>query len=238
MQYNPLDNKVQNQPVSQEAQANADENQLTTTKDTSENSEKPVNQAKIDIKIAQNAELIPTDINTQPSSVVVTPFTTNDAVEDVLDQNNISSNSPKTDITLAMDRPYLLDTKVDKPKRFMSKIDNILDAQKDTYAFDMEDEGDVKGIFDGTNEVNLEEIAQRNTLSYQYYNGQLFLYNYHGSYKIIRTDMDNVEKHFLYYDGRFYELKTPQIEKRELSLIKDQNLIEHLQQLVVKLYGK
>ena len=47
-------------------------------------------------------------------------------------------------MNLAMDRPYLFDSRINKTRRFMSKVDNILDAQKDTYAFDVEDEGDIK----------------------------------------------------------------------------------------------
>ena len=159
-------------------------------------------------------------------------------LDDAQNSSELSTLNQKTNHNLATHLPYRYDSKANKSKRFMSKIDNILESQKDTYAFEADDEEDVKGIFDGTNEANLEEIAQRNILSYQYYNDQLFLYNYQGSYKVIRTFIDKQERHFLHYEGRFYELKTPQIEKRELRSVNDSTLINNLQQLVSKLYGK
>lgn len=167
--------------------------------------------------------------------------TATNSLDQALDQENSDtsiSSVPVAKQELITQDTYTYDLKINKPRRFMSKVDNILGAQKEIYAIDPEDEEDVKGIFDGTNEANLEEIAHRNQLSYQYYNEELFLYNYQGSYKIIRIYIKEEERHFLYYQNQYYELNTNQVEKKELRAISNSDLIELLNLARAKFYDK
>ncbi|MDX2302486.1 MAG: hypothetical protein NW226_06775 [Microscillaceae bacterium] len=167
--------------------------------------------------------------------------TATNSLDQALDQENLDtsiSSVPVAKQELISQDTYTYDLKINKPRRFMSKVDNILGAQKEIYAIDPEDEEGVKGIFDGTNEANLEEIAHRNQLSYQYYNEELFLYNYQGSYKIIRIYIKEEERHFLYYQNQYYELNTNQVEKKELRAISNSDLIELLNLARAKFYDK
>ncbi len=106
------------------------------------------------------------------------------------------------------------------------------------YAYLPNEEEGVKGIFDGTNEVKLEDIAARNQLSYQYINGEVFLYNHKTKWLKINIKVDGEEKTFIYYEQEYYELNRNQIEVKELLPISDTTLVQKLDQQRIEVYGK
>lgn len=139
---------------------------------------------------------------------------------------------------LATRQPLDLNQEVDDRTLIDSKVSNIYSAQKDnssaTSAAGSED--DVKGIFDGTNEANLEEIAERNKLNYQYYNNKLFLYPRGAHGKSIKLYNKGLERTFLYYESNYYELKESQVDTQQATPIRDETLIQELDKIRLEKY--
>lgn len=105
-------------------------------------------------------------------------------------------------------------------------------------AFEIKDTDEDKGVFDGKDVESLEDMAAKNTLSYQLYpDEKLFLYNNRHKGKHIIYEQEGVERHFLYYEGKYYKLNLNQIEITQVEEVTDEVLIEQLDQKMHEQYG-
>lgn len=122
-------------------------------------------------------------------------------------------------------------SKIDKEDKSRKKIGFVLDKESyiDIPSLSRKDTDNDVGIFDGKNESTLENSARINKLSYQHYNGVLFVYNDNASRKEQFTLNDNgVVRHFLYYEETFYEFFTDVTTTTEMLLVTDTELVELL----------
>ncbi|NJO00832.1 MAG: hypothetical protein HC880_03285 [Bacteroidia bacterium] len=87
---------------------------------------------------------------------------------------------------------------VDNKQIYATKLENIRSAKKPDLALPMsaKEEDAVKGLVDGSQEINLEDLAAKNKPSYQYINGDLFLYNHVSQGEVLDLEINGQEKSF------------------------------------------
>ncbi len=113
----------------------------------------------------------------------------------------------------------------------ISKISTIRSVKKQNIASNWlnKEVEEVKGVFDGSEEANLENISIQNKLSYQYYDEEVFFYNhYDKNAKVIQVELDGEQKRYFYHDAQFYEIKPNQIERTEAAQVQDPDIISKL----------
>lgn len=90
-----------------------------------------------------------------------------------------------------------------------------------------------KGVFDGVEQTTLEDISNKNRLSYQSYDEELFLYNnYDQNAKTVSLDFGGEEKEYLYLGGIFYEIQPNRVERTEAIKVQSKEIIARLEAVI------
>ncbi len=151
-----------------------------------------------------------------------------------------SAKSIKSKKLAVNPKPVIIERNINDPEKADAKAGTIRTAFKTELVLDDPEEQElVKGIFDGSNKPNLEDIAQKNQnrLRYQYYNNELFLYNSNSAGRTFRIKQNEEERVYLYYNENYYLLHEPQIQSKDLKPIQDISLIRQLDQIRIQIYG-
>lgn len=122
------------------------------------------------------------------------------------------------------------------PQAKIKNLRNIKNNKKEnsTLAYQERSSDNDLGIFDGKNEATLETIAEKNKLSYQYYNGKLFLINPSVRGKEIHISYRGKVRHFLLYEQEYFEFFDDRYEKTDLLPVKEAYLIDVLNKEIKK----
>lgn len=100
-------------------------------------------------------------------------------------------------------------------------------------AYNIKDADSDLGIFDGKNEPTLETMAEKNKLSYQYYNGKLFLFDPMVRGKEIHVTYKGKVRHFLYYEQEFFEFFDNSYQKTDLKRVLEHDVIDLLNKEII-----
>lgn len=150
-------------------------------------------------------------------------------------ENQVKSNKAilATEQTLGKNTHVLANLSDKLQKQKINTLHYTRKEPASSAQFEYYDVNQDKRVYDGQNEESLESIATKNKLSYQYYDDMLFMYNnVSRGEKISIKDENSALRYFLYYEGEFYELNENQIERTELSPIRNQKLIRQLKKLI------
>jgi hypothetical protein len=80
-------------------------------------------------------------------------------------------------------------------------------------------------------------VPQNKELLYQYYNDGLFLTNSESKSYQIPLESHGITKHYLYYQGKVYELKPNQVEPVAPKQVTDQNIIKQVKKRKQLFFG-
>ncbi len=151
-------------------------------------------------------------------------------------------NIPKKEPTIKNISPTIIVSEsethnLDKaPQAKVKNLRAIKNNKKEnlTLAYQERGSDDDLGIFDGKNEPSLETMAEKNKLSYQYYNGKLFLIDPNVKGKEIHFSYKGKIRHFLLYEQEYFEFFDDRYEKTELQIVKESDLIDLLNKEIKK----
>ena len=149
------------------------------------------------------------------------------------------------EITLVAATPHKIETfekarvnVVCPPQQELVAEDNQMPEYLDeSLLFEVANTDTDNGAFDrnSEDEHSLDRAAARQRLRYQYYSGQLSLYNNTSPGKQIHTAIDGKVRHFLYYEGVFYEFFDNQISETIMQPLRDKQAFKIVKEAVMQL---
>lgn len=116
----------------------------------------------------------------------------------------------------------------------LSKQDAFIKLYDEMLWFEVNNTDTDNGAFNRNSEdsQSLDRLVAGQMLRYQYYNGQLSLYNNASAGKQIHTTIQNKERHFLLYEGVYYEFFDGQIQEIVMQPVRDRQTLTLLQDMV------
>jgi hypothetical protein len=133
--------------------------------------------------------------------------------------------------------PTLVKTNLKEEGKTTLKVINIQNITKEeNVVLDIERTDSDNGVYDrmSEDEISLEHLAARQRLKYQFYNNQLFLYNANSVGKKLQLEVNGKKRHFLYYEGDYYEFYENQMTETEMKIVQDSRLISFLIEITQK----
>lgn len=191
------------------------------------NQEKPITKHIHDEKkVAKNVKQ-PTIIKQTENQPIAVPYTTQNI------QNTPNLPAPKAEIK-KIEEPCL--PKVQEEEATLSAQDALIKLYDETFWFEVSNTDTDNGAFDRNSEIehSLERVMASKMLRYQYYNGQLWLYNNTNSGKQLHTLIDGKERHFLYYENVYYEFFESQMTETLMKPIRDKKILSLVKEMITQ----
>jgi hypothetical protein len=115
--------------------------------------------------------------------------------------------------------------------------DAMIKAYDEILWFEVGNTDTDNGAFDrnSEDERNLDRIASSQLLRYQYYNGQLSLYNNTSAGKQVHTVIDGQARHFLLYEDVYYEFFDGQMTETVMQPIRDKQALKMVKEMLAQL---
>lgn len=115
--------------------------------------------------------------------------------------------------------------------------DAMIKAYDEMLWFEVGNTDTDNGAFDrnSEDEHNLDRVASSQLLRYQYYNGQLSLYNNSATGKQVHTVIDGQARHFLLYEDVYYEFFDGQMTETVMQPIRDKQILKMVKEMLAQL---
>jgi hypothetical protein len=115
----------------------------------------------------------------------------------------------------------------------VSMQDAMVKMYDEAIWFEVSNTDTDNGAFDrnSDDERSLDRLASSQMLRYQYYNGQLSLYNQSSAGKQIHTSIDGQPRHFLLHEEVYYEFFDGQTTQTVMQPVRDKQILKMLKDM-------